>query len=96
MFSPDQAVPWECMGRKQSLPEPGECNWPYCGCDEHATKVIEALIEQGWTPPNIQPVRTQDAAPDVKITNQNKILTGWQKACLQIDTVSALKNTDCK
>jgi hypothetical protein len=42
---------WECMGRKQSLPEPGECNWPDCGCDIHATKVIETLIEQGWTPP---------------------------------------------
>lgn len=41
----------ECMGRKQSLPEPGECNWPDCGCDPHATKVIEALLEQGWTGP---------------------------------------------
>lgn len=39
---------WECMGRKQALPEPGECNWPDCGCDPHATKVIESLIEQGW------------------------------------------------
>lgn len=36
------------MGRKQSLPEPGECSWPDCGCDPHATKVIEALLEQGW------------------------------------------------
>jgi hypothetical protein len=43
--------PWECAGRKQSLPEPGECNWPDCGCDPHATKVIEALIEQGWEGP---------------------------------------------
>jgi hypothetical protein len=42
---------WECMGRKQSLPEPGECNWPDCGCDPHATKVIESLLEQGWTGP---------------------------------------------
>lgn len=41
---------WECMGRKQSLPEPGECSWPDCGCDPHATKVIESLLEQGWSP----------------------------------------------
>jgi hypothetical protein len=44
------ATTWECMGRKQSLPEPGECNWPGCGCDPHATKVIESLLEQGWGP----------------------------------------------
>lgn len=42
---------WKCMGRKQSLPEPGECNWPDCGCDPHATKVIESLLEQGWKAP---------------------------------------------
>ena len=42
---------WECMGRRQSLPEPGECNWPDCGCDAYATKVIESLLEQGWTGP---------------------------------------------
>lgn len=42
---------WECMGRKQSLPDPGECNWPDCGCDPSATKVIENLIEQGWSAP---------------------------------------------
>lgn len=41
---------WECMGRKQSLPELGECNWPDCGCDPHATRVIESLLEQGWGP----------------------------------------------
>jgi hypothetical protein len=43
---------WECMGRKQSLPDPGECNWPDCGCDPHATKVIENLVEQGWSAPD--------------------------------------------
>lgn len=39
---------WECQGRKQALPEPADCNWPDCGCDPHATKVIESLLEQGW------------------------------------------------
>lgn len=32
------AKSWQCMGRKQALPEPAECNWPDCGCDPHATK----------------------------------------------------------
>jgi hypothetical protein len=42
---------WTCMGRRQSLPEPADCNWPDCGCDPHATKIIESLIEQGWREP---------------------------------------------
>jgi hypothetical protein len=39
--------PWECAGRKQALPEPGDCDWPVCGCDPRANKVIEALQESG-------------------------------------------------
>lgn len=42
---------FECAGRKQALPEPGDCDWPGCGCDPHATKVIESLLEQGWSGP---------------------------------------------
>ena len=42
---------WECAGRKQAYPEPGECDWPGCGCDPNATKVIESFLEQSWKPP---------------------------------------------
>ena len=42
---------WECAGRKQAYPEPGECDWPGCGCDPNATKVIESFLEQNWKPP---------------------------------------------
>lgn len=38
-------------GRKQAYPEPGECDWPGCGCDPNATKVIESFLEQNWKPP---------------------------------------------
>lgn len=41
------ATEWECAGRKQALPEPGECNWPVCGCDLYANRVLEALIAHG-------------------------------------------------
>lgn len=27
---------------------PMDCNWPLCGCDDNATKVIESLVEGGW------------------------------------------------
>jgi hypothetical protein len=26
---------------------PQDCDWPFCGCDPHATKVVEALQESG-------------------------------------------------
>lgn len=42
---------FQCAGRKQALPEPGECNWPVCGCDPHAEKVIEALQDAGLLVP---------------------------------------------
>lgn len=61
---------WECMGRKQSLPEPGECNWPDCGCDPHATKVIESLLEQGWRAPSA-PTEREPVAWAVFTANGN-------------------------
>lgn len=41
---------WACAARRQSLPEPAECDWPVCGCDPAANKVIEALEEGGMLP----------------------------------------------
>lgn len=38
---------WACSARRQSLPEPADCDWPVCGCDPAASKVIEALQESG-------------------------------------------------
>lgn len=38
---------WACAARKQSLPEPADCDWPVCGCDPYASKVISALQESG-------------------------------------------------
>jgi hypothetical protein len=36
---------FECQARKQALPEPADCDWPFCGCDPYADKVFEALQE---------------------------------------------------
>lgn len=38
---------FECAVRKQTLPEPAECDWPFCNCDPAAVKVIAALQESG-------------------------------------------------
>ena len=42
---------WICAARNSTLPEPIDCNWPLCGCDPGANKVVEALQDCGWQPP---------------------------------------------
>lgn len=41
---------WECGARKQGTAggnDPADCDWPTCGCDPYAMKVIMALDESG-------------------------------------------------
>ncbi len=40
---------WKCKANRTADP-PQDCDWPHCGCDPNAEKVIEALIEEGWGP----------------------------------------------
>jgi hypothetical protein len=40
---------WQCSARKQALPEPADCNWPFCGCDPYASKVMTAIEEAGFS-----------------------------------------------
>lgn len=45
---------WECGARKQGTAggnDPADCNWPICGCDPFADKVIAALDEMGMLTP---------------------------------------------
>lgn len=57
------AAPWTCAARKNATPEPQDCNWPFCGCDPHAQKVIDALDECGFL---LKPLReSASAAPEV-------------------------------
>lgn len=44
-------VAWKCRADPQAI-EPTDCNWPYCGCDPHADRVMEGLIEHGWRSPD--------------------------------------------
>lgn len=40
---------WTCAARKGSAGanDPQDCDWPVCGCDPYANKVITALEENG-------------------------------------------------
>ncbi len=39
--------PFICQARNQH-PDPAECDWPFCGCDEKASRVLQNLQENGW------------------------------------------------
>jgi hypothetical protein len=41
-----QAPSWKCKANRTAI-EPEDCNWPLCGCDPYADKVIASLEESG-------------------------------------------------
>lgn len=47
---------WRCKARSCNLggSDPQDCDWPFCGCDPKADRVIEALQESGWSSPLAQ------------------------------------------
>lgn len=47
--APVKQPEWECAARATSFDPPQDCDWPVCGCDPAAVKVIEALEEGGMT-----------------------------------------------
>ncbi len=38
---------WSCGALRAHFDVPADCNWPFCGCDAHATEVLETLQECG-------------------------------------------------
>lgn len=48
LTAPASAAGWQCAARKYNGPDtPADCDWPVCGCDPQADKVIAALDESG-------------------------------------------------
>lgn len=45
---------WKCLA-----PSKAACAWPDCGCDPEATKVIKALVDQGWQAPAISSTQSE-------------------------------------
>ncbi len=47
-----QRDPFHCKARWGGDPaEPQDCDWPHCGCDPAASKVLAALQEEGYLSP---------------------------------------------
>lgn len=38
---------FECAARRGTTDPPQDCDWPVCGCDPHADKVVQHLLEAG-------------------------------------------------
>jgi Lar family restriction alleviation protein len=41
---------WRCAANPHGV-VPQDCDWPNCGCDPHAERVIFGLVECGWESP---------------------------------------------
>lgn len=43
-------IPWTCRARAANTGanDPQDCDWPFCGCDPYADKVIDAIEESGF------------------------------------------------
>lgn len=42
---------WVCAAQKQGTAggnDPADCNWPFCGCDPYANKVLDVITESGY------------------------------------------------
>ncbi len=48
-FSGNGSAPWKCRYKNSGVGgnDPQDCEWPVCGCDPYADKVIAALDEAG-------------------------------------------------
>ena len=44
-----EAQRWKCGARQRNIgPEIQDCDWPVCGCDPYASKVLDAIEESGF------------------------------------------------
>jgi hypothetical protein len=82
----------KCASHKQGLPEPADCNWPVCGCDPYAARVIDALEESGIVPSGFAsatpPPPEQNAAADALAS----LVEGLGAALRQFSEPMALLN----
>ncbi len=81
--APQAGEAWTCVARRQTLPEPAECNWPVCGCDPAANKVIEALEDGGALAPQPPPAATEQQVEAACKAFRNEMVApeSWENLC---------------
>jgi hypothetical protein len=90
---------WQCKANPRSV-VPEDCNWPYCGCDPQAGRVMQGLIECGWEPPINPAKETSLRSKLVEIHDITQDTTlgveCWQKLQnIAATAASALSSTLC-
>jgi hypothetical protein len=73
---------WECSARKQGTAggnNPSDCDWPGCGCDPQANKVLEAIDEAGFEIVRKPEIRRM-AHPQPQANNALRGF-GWRSDC---------------
>lgn len=81
-------APWQCGALRQGTAggnDPADCNWPVCGCDPYASKVIEALQESGV----LQDAPREPAAAGAGVTVTDEMVEAAIKTLLPIDDLRA-------
>lgn len=54
-----EAQRWKCGARQRNVgPDIQDCDWPVCGCDPYANKVLDAIAESGF-----EIIRKEDERP---------------------------------
>jgi hypothetical protein len=103
--------PFTCVVRRAGTTDPPQdCDYPFCGCDEHATRVIATLQECGWGPnapsssqsaETPQPLVTcDDCLRDVPSIDKNSrcpdCAAEWLKRDREIRGLTPEERTDAK
>ena len=69
-----QLQPIRCRARL-SYGDPTDCDWPACGCDPHAARVVEALQESEWRSPKQCDELVQEVVEDATDGLRSALLT---------------------
>lgn len=96
---PAVVTPWSCKARTGNVgPEVQDCDWPVCGCDPHAQKVIDALDDCEYLLKPLRPeqamTRRKERARLKEIAERCEGLSSEVRADVQhlLDRISALES----
>lgn len=62
---------WKCKSRVSTVDGPQDCDWPFCGCDPYANKVIEAIKPDEHSQTYVRP------AADIRAEIEREASASW-------------------
>ena len=85
----NKKAPEDVKCAAKSSPTLTDCDWPFCGCDPKASRVIEELEEIGWghiEPIDIKRFKRIENDPTIEGADGDKLwLIHWIKKVLQMN-----------